>query len=82
MKTLPGRAFKHLVKLPDLPGHFADLCRGYRADALAVPLVVALAQSAATHANYERVLAGVVESAPLSDAAAVSYTHLTLPTKA
>ena len=75
VKTLPGRAFKHLVKLPDLPGHFADLCRGYRADALAVPLVVALAQSAATHANYERVLAGVVESAPLSDAAVAALAR-------
>ena len=74
VKTLPGRAFKHLVKLPDLPGHFADLCRGYRADALAVPLVVALATSAATHANYERVLMGVVDSAPLSDAAVASLT--------
>ena len=69
VKALPGRAFKHLVKLPDLPGHFADLCRGYRADALAVPLVEALARSAGTHANYERVLAGVVASAPLSGAA-------------
>ena len=75
VKTLPGRAFKHLVKLPDLPGHFADLCRGYRADALAVPLVVALAQSAATHANYERVLAGVVDTAPLSDAAVAALAR-------
>ena len=47
VKALPGRAFKHLVKLPDLPGHFADLCRGYRADALAVPLVEALARARA-----------------------------------
>ena len=68
VKALPGRTFKHLVKLPDLPGHFADLCRGYRADALAVPLVEALARSAGTHANYERVLAGVVASALLSGA--------------
>ena len=36
---LPSRAFKHLVKLPDLPSHLADLCRGYRADALTLPLV-------------------------------------------
>jgi U3 small nucleolar RNA-associated protein 10 len=42
VKDLPSRAFKHLVKLPDLPSHLADLCRGYRADALTVPLVGAV----------------------------------------
>jgi U3 small nucleolar RNA-associated protein 10 len=71
--TLPTRAFKHLVKLPDLPGHLADLCRGYRADSLTVPLVVALAESASAHQNYERVLVGVVTEAPLS---AVAVTAL------
>ena len=39
VEELPSRAFKHLVKLPDLPSHLADLCRGYRADALTLPLV-------------------------------------------
>ena len=75
VKTLPGRAFKHLVKLPDLPGHLADLCRGYRAEALSVPLVVALAQSSATHSNYERVLIGVVTEAPLSDVAVTALVQ-------
>ena len=65
--TLPSRAFKHLAKLPELASHFSDLCRGYRADALAAPLVRALASHAATHANYERTLAAVVKEAPLSD---------------
>mmetsp|Transcript_3362 Transcript_3362/g.7871 ORF Transcript_3362/g.7871 Transcript_3362/m.7871 type:complete len:461 (-) Transcript_3362:20-1402(-) len=73
VKDLPSRAFKHLVKLPDLPSHLADLCRGYRADALTVPLVRALAASAAQHVNYERVLAGVVQEAPLT---AVAVTAL------
>ena len=69
VKDLPARAFKHLVKLQDLPSHLADLCRGYRADALTVPLVRALAASATHHANYERVLAGVIREAPLSTTA-------------
>ena len=69
IRDLPSRAFKHLVKMPDLPSRVADMCEKYEAESLVVPLVRALAQSATQHANYERVLGGVVNEVKLSDVA-------------
>ena len=69
IRDLPSRAFKHLVKMPDLPSRVADMCEKYEAESLVVPLVRALAQSATQHANYERVLGGVVNEVKLSDLA-------------
>jgi len=69
IRDLPSRAFKHLVKMPDLPSRVADMCGKYQAESLVVPLVRALAQSATQHANYERVLGGVVNEVKLSDLA-------------
>ena len=84
VQTLPSRAFKHLVKLPDLPSHVTDLCERHRADALATPLVRALASSATQHANYERVLNGVVSEVPLSAASVTALVRelVTLATSA
>ena len=84
VQTLPSRAFKHLVKLPDLPSHVTDLCERHRADALATPLVRALASSATQHANYERVLNGVVSEVPLSAASVTALVRelVTLATNA
>jgi len=65
VKTLPERAFKHLVKIPDLEELISDLVHSYRADAFSIPLVRSLAEFADVHANYERVLRGVIEKVPL-----------------
>ena len=65
VKTLPERAFKHLVKIPELEELIADLVHSYRADAFSIPLVRSLAEFVDVHANYERVLRGVIEKVPL-----------------
>ena len=67
IRDLPSRAFAR--KMPDLPSRVADMCEKYEAESLVVPLVRALAQSATQHANYERVLGGVVNEVKLSDLA-------------
>lgn len=69
VRELPSRAFKHLVKMPDLPSRVADMCEKYESDSFIVPLVKALAQSATQHANYERVLGGIVDEVKLSELA-------------
>ena len=66
VRALPERAFKHLVKIPELEELVADLLHNYRADAFSLPLMRSLAEFADVHANYERVLRAVIEKVPLS----------------
>ena len=66
VKALPERAFKHLVKIPELEELVADLVHSYRADAFSIPLMRSLAEFADVHANYERVLRSVIEKVPLT----------------
>lgn len=66
VKALPERAFKHLVKIPELEELVADLEHSYRADAFSIPLMRSLAEFADVHSNYERVLRGVIEKVPLT----------------
>ena len=65
VKTLPERAFKHLVKIPELEELVAELAHTYRADAFTIPFTRSLAEFADVHANYERVFRAVVEKVPL-----------------
>jgi len=65
VKSLPERAFKHLVKIPELEELIADLLHAYRADAFSIPLMRSLAEFVDVHANYERILRAVIEKAPL-----------------
>ena len=65
VKALPERAFKHLVKIPELEELVAELAHTYRADAFTIPFTRSLAEFADVHANYERIFRAVVEKVPL-----------------